>query len=248
MNIFQKVMSAGALAAMGLAIAAPSQAGTVVTFAQYFEQKGVGPDMRWVNKGASAELMTISNPSSKVLGATKVDFTFLNDPFGSIKALLTYDATTASAATGNFDQPGLNGSFSFVADQAFSYGGNNYAAGANLLSATFFNFTDITGKKGGTSGSVFASTGSGSTINYTSGVLAAVDLGPDRDFSFTLTGANPKFGYLNGKPLNNFIASSTGSFSADPLPEPANWALMITGFSMLGLLARRQRRADVVVA
>lgn len=247
MNLIQKSIAIGLFASASLAIAAPSQAATVVTFAQYFEQKGVGADMRWVNKGKSGELMTISSPSSTTLGATKVDFTFLNDSFGSIKALFTLDANeTNTPAVGNFDQGGLTGSFDFVSTQAFTFNGTNYGAGTDLLKATFFNNSDIFGKKGSTSGGFSGSVGSGSAINYTSDVAGALP-GMASDFSFTLTQVHPSLGYTAGKALNSFTATSTGSFS-EAVPEPAVWGLMITGFGMLGMVARRERRMGAATA
>ena len=245
-NLTLAALALSAVAAVS--VATPSQAGTVTTFAQYFEQKGVGADMRWVNKGSSGELMTISSPGSTTLGATKVDFTFLNDAFGSIKATLVLDATTSSAATGNLDQGGLTGSFDFVSTQAFTFGSTNYAAGTDLLKATFFNLSDLTGKTGGSSGGFAGSTGSGSSVLYSSGVAGALPAGPERDFSFTLTQIAPGLGYAPGHVLNGFTAASTGSFSAGGVPEPATWGLMITGFGMLGLVARRQRRMGAVAA
>lgn len=250
MNLVQKSAVAGAFAAAAMAVAAQAQAADVVTFAQYFEQKGVGADMRWVASGKNGELMTISSPTAKKLGATKVVFSFLGDAFGGIKALFTLDAketnTPVSIAGTTFDQSNLTGSFDFVSTQAFTFDGTSYAAGTDLLKATFFNKSDLFGKKGGTSGGFSGSTGSGSTINYTSGVAGALP-GVASDFSFTLTQVAPKFGYTAGKALNSFTASSTGSFS-EAVPEPAVWGLMLTGFGMLGLVARRQRRTGALAA
>ena len=199
--------------------------------------------MRWVHSGADGELFTISSPSSTTLGAAPVVFIFLQDAFGPINASFIYNATeigTPTVGAPAFDQGGLAGSFSFTSTQAFTYNGTPFAAGTNLLSATFFNHTDITGKTNGTSGSVFASTGSGSTIDYSSAVLP---LGLSRDFALALTQVTKAFGYVKTKALNDFTAASTGSFSASAVPEPATWGLMITGFGMMGLMARR-RRAD----
>lgn len=44
------------------------------------------------------------------------------------------------------------------------------------------------------------------------------------------------------------VAFDTRSFVTDPIPEPATWALMISGFAIAGAAARRRRGAALALA
>lgn len=244
MNTFQKLAAAGLFAAAALAVTTP--AGAITTFSQYFEISGQNANIRWVKNGADGELFTISSPGSLVAGSTTVDFTFLQGPLtpSPIAATFTFDAKEIGQPTlddgfGDLTQPGLTGGFSLISLGAFTFDGHPYAAGTDLLTATF-DKARITGVTGSSAGGVSASTGSGSMITYISDVLA---FGKDKDFALTLTQVTKAFGYVKTKALNDFTAASTGSFSASAVPEPATWGLMITGFGMMGVMARRRRAA-----
>jgi hypothetical protein len=72
---------------------------------------------------------------------------------------------------------------------------------------------------------------------------------PDNGARFTLrwTGGGTNFGYAlgvderalggNGERIFRFVIGG-----AQPIPEPATWAMMIAGFGLVGAAARRQRR------
>lgn len=248
---------AGALALVS--VAAPASA-TITTFAQY---SAVGSDanLYWKNSadpattGSSGSLYTIA--ANGTAPATRaVTFEFLQTQLavlGPIAANFTFNATASgnALAFGGFVfQNGLVGSFSFTNVNALTLGSKTFAAGSNLLTATF-NDTSISGQRNGTFAGVGGSSGSGATITYTSDFLDFSST-ISRDFALSVSSVNAP---LNATPTNTtptaalrtFKGLSTGSFSSDPapiitaVPEPASWALMIAGFGMVGLATRRRR-------
>ena len=203
-------------------------------------------------------------PANAVAGATPVSFSFLNSlsPFvTNLPALFNLNATVTSspvATSGTLPlqfktMTGFSGSFSFVTVSALTIGSTNYAAGSNLLSGTFSTGT-IFGLTGGTSGSLSGSTPT-STIVYTSDFLDFSNT-IDRDYALSLTGITSLVSNVNrglnntsGNAFRSFRSTATGSFSSDPaplvpgVPEPQTWGLMILGFGMVGIAARRRKTA-----
>lgn len=232
------VVALGAAAA--LATIAPAQAGTVITFGNY-KQTGSASDMVWTKSTGTLSTTPVSAPVSFSLYATP-----FTSALSNLAATLTLTAsTTGSSVLGTFAgqviETGLVGTFEFKSVGAFTYNSVNYAAGTKLLEADLFGGATLEGGIKGTSGSFHDSTGLGSII-YSSDLISK--FGPNRDFSIDLTAANVKF----GPTLASFKSHSGGNFSADAVPEPATWGLMIAGFGMLGLVARRQRRMGALAA
>ena len=248
-----------ALAAASL-LAAPASA-AVVTFATY-SQTGASPgaDMRWVKVGASGgELCATTTASCAAPGAVAVQFNFLQaglSALGNLAASYAFDGTAAQGSAaqqvgGFVIQPNIVGTFSFTYTGAspLVVGATQYLTGANLLTATVFNGAAEFGVRNGTSGSVSASTSAGSIIVYTSDFLDFSGT-VDRDFAINLTAESSPFSAIAGQSVNSFTANSGGAFSSDPapivhngVPEPAGWALMITGFMGAGAALRRRRQA-----
>ncbi len=249
------VTAAGALAAAMLSLA-PAHAASIVKFADFAQDPTAGSiNVRWKNAGTGGSLFTIATPLSTSLGAAKVLFNF-DLPFlsglSNLNANYTLNVTVPSGNPavniGNsFDQPGLTGSFKFIySGPAQTIGIYNLTPGENLLSATFFNDGDMTGKKKGTAGSIFDSTESGGVIIYTSDILSFAT-SQERDMSFSLNAVKPGFGFTAGKALNSFTAAETGEFGV-AVPEPATWAMTILGFGFLGATLRRRRNATAAAA
>ena len=204
---------------------------------------------------AGGHLFTISSPTSTTPGAVQTEFSFL-DPslfgLGTLAASFRFNATatagSAAQSLGSFVyQPIFSGTFSFtytgVAD--LKEGGTTYHTGANLLSAVFTGGT-IEGQTGATSGSATASSSvNGETITYSSDILAFTGT-VEQDFAISLSSISRGLAALPNQALRSFGATTTGSFSTDPAPsasatpEPATWAMLVTGFGLVGLSRRRQ--------
>lgn len=265
-----KILAAAAVTGAMLVAAAPASAASV-TFATY-SPIGTSANLYWKNdgdkgvQGTGGSLYTISSASSKVAGSSLVKFSFLQAslvPYiSNIDATFTLFATAPSGnpATliGNIIvQPEITGSFSFLTTSAITVGTHTFAAGSNLLSATF-DGANILGQRVGTSGSAGGSTSGGTPIVYTSDFLDFSST-IDQDFQLSLTSifsalqAVPTSGTPT-KALRTFRATSSGNFSSDPapivtaVPEPAVWGLMILGFGMVGMQTRRRAHNAKVVA
>ncbi|HPU14635.1 MAG TPA: PEPxxWA-CTERM sorting domain-containing protein [Polymorphobacter sp.] len=236
-------------------------AATVVPIAVY-NQVVTGSTMRWVRApgGVGGQLYTISSSSSSTPGSATVQFTFLQSVLGALGPLSSSFSLAASSLTAAtpvlsfLAQQPLTGSFAFTYTGAapLTIGHTTYTTGANLLSATFTNGT-IVGARGGTSGTLSASTGAGSIITMASDFLdlsGATNL----DLAIGFSAMSSPFGVTNAQSaLNSFRTATGGSFGSDSaaltanIPEPASWALMVTGFGALGVALRR-RRKHVVTA
>lgn len=269
MNL-KKIIAIGAVAASTIVAVAPAHA-VVETFAA-FNASGSGTNVRWVvssnnnggNFSKNATFYSTAAANSTVAGSRNVNFSLLQAaiaPFATnLTAVFTLGGTvtnTIATLNGtNIIQSNVNGSFSFISTNAITIGATTFAAGSNLLSGTFTN-TTISGARNGTSAGWSGSTPS-SAITYTSDFLTFTP-GSNYDLGWNLTSINP---LINATPtagtpttaLRSFRAVIGGSFSSDPapltpaIPEPASWMLMIAGFGMVGVSARRRSRRASVAA
>ncbi len=245
-------MAGAAAAMMSLA---PAHAADLMKFADFSQDpNGSSINVRWVNANTGGSLFTIAAPGSLVAGAAKVKFNFDLPSLSGLSNLSADYSLNVTAAAGNpvanvgasLDQPGLKGTFSFIyTGPTTVLNGHAISNGANLLTATFFDGGDITGKKNGTAGSIFASTESGSSITYSSDFIDFTG-STVRDLSYTLNAVKPGFGFTAGKALNGFTAAETGEFAYTAVPEPATWAISILGFGLLGATVRRRRQAAAI--
>lgn len=237
----------------------------VTTFATYTAVGGA--NVRYVNSGTSAarlndaRMFSTSTSTAAGPGGVRVNFSFLQPllaPFvTNVSAIWTFNGTVAKNSPlvnlgGALIQPGLSSTFSMISTSAITVSGpglitTTYAAGSNLLSGVF-NGGSISGQ--GTSGASFASgvIGSGA-ISFTSDFLT-FDNSTILDRAQSLTAVNPSFAAAPNGAMRTFRAVASGQFSADPsptivaaaIPEPASWAMLITGFGLIGAASRRNRK------
>jgi len=243
MAVLTKLLTAGAVTAAVVTLAGAAQAATFANFSQ----AGTGDNIAWTKTGPTTG--TLSS------GPVAVKFNFLqsqlmqNSPTSSLSATLTMSASGSGSAFGSggspgdsLDQPNVGGSFTFTYNgPGYTDGlGNSHSAGDILLSGVF-TLADITSNVGSSSASVLDSTAAGGSITYASQWMSFAS-SVQRDFAFNITSAHPLINAPAGEALNSFNGSSGGSFSTTgAVPEPATWAIMIAGFGMLGLAARRRR-------
>jgi hypothetical protein len=248
-----------AAAALGgaFALAAPANA---VTFAN-FTQTGVSRTIHWVRDASTGTGALNGNlftgASAATPGGIAVRFNFqlasLAD-FQNLSATMTVNAReVGNAASFNgapdnvVTQTGIDGNtastgFSIIYDgPTFMHGNQAVTAGANLLSAKFTNIW-IQGVRLSNAGAASDSEPTPGTITFTSDFLN-LSQATMRGLSWDLTSISPVLAYSAGKALGSFNASIAGSFSADMVPEPMTWALMIMGFGAAGAMLRRRRLA-----
>lgn len=232
----------------------------------YYVNNGTGGNAGTYRSNGTGGTISTTNslpsvrPSAAVPGAVDTTFSFLNalSPFvtnvpAKFTLLATVTNSPAMTVSGFKLQQNFAGSFSFVSVNAITIGSVTHAAGANLLSGTF-NLGTVFGAAGGTSGSMTSSVDGGSTITYTSDFLDFTNTN-SRDLSLSLSSIVSLVGNVNnglnnatGKALRSFRGTSTGSFSSDPaplvigVPEPQSWAMLVIGFGLIGVTARRRAR------
>ena len=257
MTMFKSIVAA---AAAVVAIAAvPAQA--IVNIGN-FTQTGNKPIIRWLNNGGNStattggSIFTINAAGNPGTAAGQFSFTIpLIAPYlTNVAANFTLFGQTPAGtpalrtAFAGFEfltQPNISGSFAITTQNAISTPYGNFAAGSCLLCINAYTGALIVGQRGGTSAAFAASTAGGSGLTFFSDFYDFSNT-TERDFSFSLTGITPTFnaapfttGSTPTRALRTFVASSTGSFSAD-VPEPQTWALLISGFAMVGFAMRRR--------
>ena len=262
MTMFKSIVAA-ATAAVAIT-AVPAQA--IVNIGN-FSQTGNKPIIRWLNNGGTStattggSLFTLNAAGNPGVAAGQFSFTipviapYLTNVaanfslFGQTPAG-TPALRTAFAGFEFLTQPNISGSFSITTQNAISTPFGNFAAGSCLLCISSYTGALIVGQRGGTAAAFGASTAGGSGLTFYSDFYDFSGT-TERDFSFSLTGITPTLNAapftVNSTPtraLRTFVASSTGSFSAD-VPEPQTWALLISGFAMVGFAMRRRTPASV---
>jgi hypothetical protein len=254
---------AAALAA--LTAAAPAAA-VLTTFATYSAVGGA--NIRFANSGTNAGrttdavYYTTATPTANTRGSALVNFSFINSPLTpsvtNLSARYTLDAVVARnsalvIAGTTYIQPGISGTFSYLSTAPITVSGaglitTTYGAGSNLLSGTF-NSGSLIASRLGTSGATFASGVLGTTINFTSDFLSFEALSL-LDRSTSLTAIAPGSLPATNGALRSFRAVSGGQFSAEPnptalavspTPEPSVWAMLLSGFGLVGFSLRRRK-------
>ena len=247
MRVFTGFLAVTAVSAGLMLAAAPVQAATLVPFASY-SQDGTKTTIDWTKVGTTGGKIFSTVSGASVAGTTAVTFGFLDTTLylNNLQAKLTLTGTAPSGnpASNSVLQGGIGstaspGSFSFIyTGPTTSFAGHTYTQNVTNLLSGVFTLAAISGS--GTSGSFHDSTNTG-TVNFTSDIITNLPTATVQDFSFSLVSIANPLGYTPGQSLNSFKSGATGIFSAGFVPEPATWAMMITGFGMLGLAARRRR-------
>lgn len=227
-----------AMAAMASAlVASPALAvsHSSITFAQFTQQTSANA-VTYTNTGSGNTLSVTNAPVFFVVS----DF----GPTGSMPAVMNLSAATSSTVLANgpaLEQAGWTGSISFT------------SGGVNYLTVNFVDAIFAVDANGG-SGSLF-STDPPQPIVYTSDLLNLPALEAE-NFSLAFTSITPLFIRANNGFGSSFTASVAGSFAGaeelDPgggaIPEPGTWAMMLAGFGLVGLSARRRRGSRAVVS
>jgi len=237
-------------------------AGAVQSVFADFVQIGTASTLRFASTTGTAggSFSTLGDENVASAEIANVRFSFLREglasAFTAVPAHFSLAATTGDGASsfdaGSFSflfQPGVTGHFAFTSVEPITYRGTAYLPGTDLLRGDFSNAL-ISGAAGGSTGS-FASLAGGSLV-YSSPFLGFAPDGAN-DFQIALGAIADRLAIATGgapgdpaPALRQFRAAGAGSFTGDTLlagggvPEPANWGLIIIGFAMVGVAARRR--------
>jgi PEP-CTERM motif len=204
-----------------------------VTFAQ-FTQQSATKIARYDSIAGGNSLTIAQSPVFFVISAF--------GPLGFYPTTMAMTATSMAAVTSlgpQFQQLGWNGNV------RFGDGATNY------LDVAFSNATFSFDGTGGSASLI--STDPGNPISYTSNVLnlPAFDL---KDFSLAFTALTPSFSVAANGYGSPFEANIAGSFAGSDgeggtggVPEPSAWVMLLAGFGLVGITARR-RSGRVTVA
>ena len=209
--------------------------------------------MSFAGSGTGGSFYTIATGTSTTPGSRNFRFSFLQASIAPFVTNVTANFTMFASVVNSpaRSRPRRTSrrtlpreAFSFLSTTPILVGSHLYSAGSNLLSGVF-TLSTINGKLGGSSGSESSSTLGGSSITYTSDFLNFTPT-VNRDFAIGLTSIRLPFARAPGRALRTFSANSTGSFSSDPapllnVPEPATWAMLVMGFGLVGVAARRRK-------
>ncbi|WP_310473677.1 PEPxxWA-CTERM sorting domain-containing protein [Sandarakinorhabdus sp.] len=228
-NIASTALAAALLAAPALAVDTSS-----VTFAQFTQQ----------TSSKIAQYGSIAGGNSLTIAQSPVFFVISAfGPLGFYPTTMTMAATSMAAVTSlgpQFQQLGWTGNIRF---------GDATSAFLDV------NFANATFSFDGTGGSAsLISTDPGNPISYTSNVLnlPAFDF---KDFSLAFTALTPAFTVAANGFGTPFDANIAGSFAGSDdqggtggVPEPSAWAMLLAGFGLVGITARRRSGRATVAA
>lgn len=240
----------GVAAAIGLAA---SPAAALVTFGS--SNVITTSNIRYVTSTTgSSQIYTTPNNTATSPGLALATFSVSDAVSGFLPLAATLSNFSLSASVPTvtglssgspFSISGVSGTFSFMAQSPVTAG---LVTGVNLLSAIFTNAT-LSGTIGGSSITLSGNSTSG-TLTYTSDFLDFTDINTT---AFSLTGNTAAaIGLASSGRINNFRASVNGNFASNPppviprVPEPETWAMLVLGFGLVGVAARR--RKSVILA
>jgi hypothetical protein len=184
------------------------------------------------------------------------DLSPLLSSFGDLQSTFTFAAhETAMASSGSiggvtYVTAPFDGSFNFFySGPTVTKGALTLTTGELLLGGTFTN--SVFAARSGANGGALTDDSINGTVVYTSGL-------PSSALPLLSTGQSFTLGFLDMTPvtalqngfLRHFTAVGNGMFSSDltgtgggGVPEPATWALMLTGVTGIGVCLRRRRLA-----
>ena len=238
--------TSAALVALSLGVLASAGA-NATTFASY-RASSVAPNMTLSGLTLSSSAPVLFKYVPPSLSA-----------FGSLAATFSLSATeTGAVAFGPLALGTFDGSFNFTySGPTRTVGTLTVTTGQSLLSGTFLGSV-FTGY--GSSASLTDSVLGGGLVSYNNNPFLTFDPTGDQSITLGLTSIKPVVHVVGGV-LTDFTSVSTGQFAAagfststlssvhsfsvfsTPTPEPATWALMLTGFGLAGLALRRRRPA-----
>lgn len=221
-----------------------------ITFGQFFQQDSAARLFRYKNEdtmtGKGAEIYTTLSTTP---GSIPIFFLLSADNLpadlsGPQDAGLSVDFISTSGTTGTGNgriQAFGSGTISILRNLPAAEGNNGRV---NLLSVTFTN-ADLDANQN--SGSFTFKSNDNSVITYTSDFLDFSNV-LSEDFSFSFSGASPKFNALLGSSSVNSRFSGTGTFASNPapltfdVPEASTWTMLFLGFGAVGAVMRAGRR------
>lgn len=238
-----------------------SASGSFATTIFSFNPTGTLSNLRFLRSTANPTTAGLISARPGITSATwlPVSFAFtnpqLNNALGTFDALMLFEASATGAAQSIAGvvtvQPGVAGTLSFKTINDMTVGQTFYGAGANLFSINLLSGGAISGL--GSSGSLIASENGSAVFGAPTSDFLNISGAANQELSMSLNGITSALAFVQGQALSSFNATARGSYAADGdfsatavIPEPATWAMLMTGFGMVGSLARRRR--NVVAA
>ena len=197
--------------------------------------------------------------SSTPASAAPTVFTFDLTPlsaFGNLQSTFNFSASeTGPASSGTiggitYVSAPYTGSFDYYyAGPTVTKGGITLTSGELLLGGSFASAAFVA--QSGASGGALTDDSFTGTVTYTSGLPSSVlpIASTGQSFTFGFVDISPVAALQNGY-IRQFTAVGDGKFSSDltggggggGVPEPATWALMLTGLAGIGASLRRRTR------
>lgn len=222
------------VAGVALAMAAPAAAVTSLnTYLQFFQTTNTKAFEYTPHAASSTLVVSGTGGLAIALAYVKAPFS-LGQTFNGTFTLSTSSTEEVLFNVGVFEQRGHSGSFTFTGP-----------GGLNVLTLNFNN------------GVLTRTTGTTPTVSLLAECPCGITWSSDvfdlpagtKDFAFALNSVlgdawSEPFAKSGGAYFGEaFRATGTGTFAA--VPEPATWAMLISGFGLVGFAARRRRTAAV---